>query len=347
MDDLVIASTTDTEEQIKAALEPREDKTPTLSETDRTTGATTPPGETKPSETAEATPAETSETAEVTETPTAETATPAEAKPPRKKSRSEERINELTREKYLAQRRAERLEQELAQYKEQIQQHQQQPPKPSPPPVQAQEPTESRKPDVKDYAVYEDFIDALTRYNAQQITNDAIAGLREQDAQNVAVYQQQQVLNQFESAKTQARERYDDFDTVMTSDVSLNMPLNDQMQRVITTSPVGHDIAYFLVKHPDVAQAIYQQPAEDAWRTLGRLEERIALTVTPPAPQSASGPGNGRPPMQARVTTATAPITPVGGQSTQTSVPDDQLSYRDYKAKRDREEWQRRQHRRR
>jgi|SRR5262245_3843687 len=336
MDELIIASTTDTEAQIRAALEPREDKTPALSETDRTDeSAPPPPTPAAPEETPEQ-PAE------------AAAAAPTEGEPPpppKKKSRSEERINELTREKYLAQRKAERLEAELAsvrqqqeqayqqqqQYWQQQQQHQQQP----------AAPTAIRKPDIKDYAVYEDFVDATSRWNAQQVAGEAMQALRMQDAQAVAYQQQQAVLTHFEAAKTGARERYPDFDQVMTSDVAVQMPLNDQMQSVITTSPVGHDIAYYLVQHPDVAAAIQQQGPDDAWRTLGRLEERIALALQVPA--AASGNGGAR----QRVTGAPPPVSPVGGgHSTATSVPDDQLSYREFKAKRDREEHQRRLSRR-
>src|SRR5262245_17636133 len=97
--DLTIASTTDTEEQIKAALAPREDPTPALSETDRKTGEPV-------AEPAAAAEEETPAVEEPAAPPADEkakekAAAPAgeKAPPPKKKvSRSEERINELTRD---------------------------------------------------------------------------------------------------------------------------------------------------------------------------------------------------------------------------------------------------------
>src|SRR5262245_28098686 len=286
-DDLVIASTTDTEAQIKAALDPPEEATPpTLSETDRTTGETTPP------ESEAAAPADDAASADLEAQPRkVEGEEKPAAEKPKKKSRSEERIGELTRDKYLAQRKAERLEAELAairQREEQTQQQYQQylqrlqpPPRPAAEPAA---PSPNQPPQVNDFNVYEDFVTATAQWNARRAAAEAVQAMRQEDAQHYVVQQQQEVLTQFEGAKTGARERYPDFDEVMTSDVAINMPLSESMQHVITTSPVGHDVAYYLVQHPDVATAIQQQAPLDALRTLGRLEERIASVLQTPPP---------------------------------------------------------------
>jgi hypothetical protein len=332
-DDLVIASTTDTEQEIKAALEPRDPEAEASPAAAAAEGTETPPAET-PSEEA---------TAEAAPAP-AEAAKPET--PPKKKSRSEERINELTREKYLAQRRADRLQAELDALKTP---QPPQPPSPQPQP-QAQAQTQAqaqpqpqaqppRKPAVTDFAVYEDFVDALTQWNARQIAAQEIANLRAEDALAVVQAQHQEVLSQFEAGKQEARTRYPDFDQVMTSDVAIAMPITEPMQHIITTSPVGHDVAYYLVQHPDEAHQIAQLQPLDALRTLGRLEERVNfLQRMPPA----RGNGGTAP----RTTAAPPPVEPVGGHATQIALSDDQLSYQDYKAKRDREEMQRRKARR-
>jgi hypothetical protein len=335
-DELIIASTTDTEEEIRAALTPREETPAPLAEVDRTTGQVTePPAEVVAPEAAE--------------TPEEATAEPAKPKP--KKSRSEERIHELTREKYLAQRRAEKLEQELAAYRTAVQQQAPppvvyQPPQAQAPPPQAQPqgqppPSGEGKPQVGQFHVYEDFVDALAQWNARQVAREQIGQLRAEDAMAVVQAQQQQILTQFEAAKQGARDRYGDFDDVMTSEVATSMPLSEAMQHVITTSPVGHDVAYYLVQHPDEAQQLVQQAPLDALRSLGRLEERLSAQL-----RVQYGGNGGRAPVQARVTRAATPIEPIGGAAATTGVPDDQLSYREYKAKRDREEFDRRRSRR-
>lgn len=333
-DDLVIASTTDSEAEIKAALEPREDQTPVLAEVDRATGQPVAPAE------AEAEP-ETS--AEPEKAPAAAAAGEEKkpAEPPKKKSRSEERINELTREKYLAQRRAERLEAEVASLRAGQQPPQQTPPVEPQPPPQPPPRVDEHKPQVAQFGVYEDFVDALTRWNARQVASEQIAALRAEDAMAVVAQQQQDILTTFESAKQTARERYADFDQVMTSDVAVAMPLTEPMQHIITTSPVGHDVAYYLVQHPDEAQQIANLAPLDSLRTLGRLEERVNFAI-----HAARG-GNGRaqPQAQTRITTAPPPVEPVGGHATTTGLSDDQLDYQAYKAKRNREEIERRKRR--
>lgn len=338
--DLVIASTTDTEASIKAALEPREDTTPALADVDRATGQ---PVEAKTEPPVEETPAGEEKPAEAAQVTGEEKKPAADAgKPAQKKSRSEERINELTREKYLAQRRADRLQSELDALKV--------PPQTQPPPqhhqqqVQPPPQAQAKKPAVTDYAVYEDFVDALTQWNARQIAAEQIAQLRAEDALAVVQAQQQEMLSVFEAAKTDARQRYPDFDDVMTSDVAVAMPITEPMQHIITTSPVGHDVAYYLVQHPDEAQVIAQQAPLDALRTLGRLEERVNHAL--------HRAGNGRAAAQqsaqahARVTSAPPPVEPVGGHATTTSLSDDQLDYQSYKTKRNREEAERRKARR-
>lgn len=327
-EDLVIASTTDTEQEIKAALAPREDPEEAAAAPEVSAAAPAEAGAETGGERAEAAPADEEKKPDV---------------PKPRKSRSEERINELTREKYLAQRRAERLQSELDALKQPPPPQQPQPQSPQqpqqlqqPPPLQPPD----RKPTVTDFSVYEDFVDALTQWNARQISAQQIAALRAEDALAVVQAQHQEVLSQFEAAKTDARQRYPDFDQVMTSDVAIAMPITEPMQHIITTSPVGHDVAYYLVQHPDEAYQIAQLTPADAHRTLGRLEERVNILQrmsAAPSARMATGP---------RTTSAPPPVEPVGGHATQVGLTDDQLSYQDYKAKRDREEFQRRKQRR-
>lgn len=342
MDDLVIASTTDSEDAIRAAMEPREEGTqPVLSEVDRATGQPVD----VPAEKDEPPPPPVAAKTEAVPAADKKDEPAADASAPKKKSRSEDRINELTREKYLAQRKAERLQAELDAVR-------QKPPQAAAPAPQAAAatpqtqtpPTEEAEPQVGQYAVYEDYVKAITRWQARQVAREEVAALRVEDEQVALAQQQIQILTQFEQGKQTARERYPDFDQVMTSDVAVAMPITEAMQHVITTSPVGHDVAYYLVQHPDEAQALQQLNGGDALRLLGRLEERLAGQVQPQAGNGAVATTMTTAAARApRVTAAPPPVEPIGGHATSTSsIPDDQLSYRDYKTKRDREEQARR-----
>jgi DNA repair exonuclease SbcCD ATPase subunit len=91
----------------------------------------------------------------------------------------------------------------------------------------------------------------------------------------------------------------------------------------------GPALTYYLLKHPDELKGIAALPPPQQLVKLARLEERITPT---PAGAKKNGPS-----AVAAETKAPEPIRPVGSGPTATTVPLDEESFQDYKARRARE----------
>lgn len=82
---------------------------------------------------------------------------------------------------------------------------------------------------------------------------------------------------QFLAAKPDAAARYDDFDEVISANA--DMLISPAMDFVMKTSPVGHDIAYHLATHRSEADRIFRMNGPDQAVEMGRLLERIERRV--------------------------------------------------------------------
>lgn len=219
-------------------------------------------------------------------------------------------------------RRIKRLLEERATFASQLRQG---PALPAPPlpqsktaaPEAATAPADPRDPEP----TYEQFADApdpnaaylaaVGRWNARQ-------EIRHHEAQRAAVEHAQRYEAHIASRQSawdaklpEVQQRYPDFDAAYTE---LFDALASQQQRskpfvqYLLTSPVGHDIAYYLGQHPEEVQRLFAHPTLDAHlRAIGAIEARVqhlleqAHTPAPP------------------VKPAPAPIPPVGGSATPTS----------------------------
>lgn len=70
------------------------------------------------------------------------------------------------------------------------------------------------------------------------------------------------------------RLRYDDFDAVMATAQLLR--LNDAMQTVITQSPLGHDVAYYLATHQQIAKRIYRMDEVMSFGAMLDVQSEVA-----------------------------------------------------------------------
>lgn len=343
-DDLIIASTTDTESEIRAALGrgvETDESEPALSEIDTATGE---PVETdseseKPQEAAPQENVEKAEKEAKTDEKTAESTVKKE--PPKKADR---RIAELTAQKYTQQRRAERLEAEVAELKASIEAIKTGravvQPTETKPPVEVQ-PKVAQEPKSSDFGTYEEYIKALGEYSARKAATEELNKAKQAAADEATKAAAAEAYQRFEEGRIAAMKRYPDFEAVVQSPEAQALPLTPMMEYTVMTNPLGHDIAYHLAKHPDECDAIAGLPVPEQQFALGRLAARIEAQMkrTP----SATAPA----PKAKPVSSAPPPVEPVSGHLTTTSsVPDDQMEYQAYKAKRNREEAERRAARR-
>lgn len=360
-DELIIASTTDTPADIKAAMQhgiapPTEDAV--LSTEDETPAVKEPIVEDdKPPVEEEKPPVEGEKK------PADEGKPPVAAKEKDEEdglgARAQKRINRLVGEREAANRRADELEARLKALEDTKK------PEEKAPAVKAAEAdahwlTANPEPTQDDGDDYETYSKKWTKWEmdrrevvavrkaedagraaAQKILDDKAA----KDKSDAEAAGRTEAFQRFEAGKEEARDRYDDFDAVVTG--AKDMKISGEMQYVIMDSPVGHDIAYWLAQHPDEADAIADLSGSEAIRELGRLERTIELQVASKSPKVAVVDPPAPPAKKEAATKAPAPIAPVGrgGATTTIDLADPNVDQVEWKRLRNQQDAARRQRR--
>jgi hypothetical protein len=144
---------------------------------------------------------------------------------------------------------------------------------------------QAETPQRKEDESYEDWI----RREAAYIASHEARKVLEEHTQHVRAKTQEQaqaeLSAQWEKAKDSGRKKYPDFEDVTgRPDVMISVA----MGRSIQESEVGHEIAYYLGKHPEEAESIAEQSISGQIRAIGRLEAKLqeskAPTKQPAAP---------------------------------------------------------------
>lgn len=212
------------------------------------------------------------QTQEVAQTPTAEqveTQTPDD-KPRDDRGRyvPQERVNEITRARREAERRAQFLEQQLAQYQSQ-QQHTQ-------PRHQ-----NDRPPSLQEFESVEDWGAAVADYSARQALSRAEQQLQQRDQH----YSQQHLAQQFqakEAAYAATNPDYLDRVAEMTSAIQFQ----PDVLAVIAQSDHGPAVAHHLAQHLDVADRLARMSPVAAAAEIGRIEARLSTPKPKPVTQA-------------------------------------------------------------
>lgn len=211
---------------------------------------------------------------------------------PPKKQTAQERINELTRARREAERRAEALERQLREREQAAA-----PPEPpaQPQPQQQAAGTEG-PPNPDDY----DFGELDSRYIAALVdyqTDQRLAAFRaeqEQEAQQTRAQKAQEAARtRFQQQVEEGSKVHEDFyERVVIGAEKNEWPLSAEMGQMLVESEVGHNIAYHLATNPEEAARVYRQSPTEQARYFGRLEARFsaeqsAAHGTPPADKTA------------------------------------------------------------
>jgi hypothetical protein len=150
-------------------------------------------------------------------------------------------------------------------------------------------------------------------------TEDAIAAARTQYAQPQSLQPSQADLNQLRSqlavpfAARIAELRAKTTD-IAELDKQSNIPIPVAVQDALLALPGGPEAALYLVRHPEQARQLSTMPEHLAVAKVAALTARLDPAANRPVPASR----------------ASRPISPVSGSSTKSSVPLDQLDYRDF-----------------
>jgi hypothetical protein len=214
---------------------------------------------------------------QATEAPAADDPGVEQAEAPKPKP-VQKRIGELVREREAARREAEYWRQQAAMMQ------------PAPASQAAAPPAELK---AEDFPTYEDYLVAKAEKKASATLQTELAR-RAEDAQRMAEQRQQDaILSEFATRAETARERYEDFDLVVSDPAT---PITAHMAQAIVLSAAGHDVAYYLGRNKNEAARISALSPLAQAMEIGRLEARIAaqprrVTQTPAPPATVGGRG--------------------------------------------------------
>ena len=204
---------------------------------------------------------------------------PADEPEPPRRNRAQERIDELTADKYRLKGQLDALQQQLA--------TKQEPAKPPPPELVA--PTE---PKLDDFEDMESFMAAQRNWTRETIdynrkvdardrnveaTNNAKAAAEEARRAEAGATWQSQVAD--------AKTRHSDFDVVAFDP---NLPVSASMGDAIQAADNGADVLYFLGKNPDRSARIAQMEPYQAAMEIGKISGQVTATKAPPATRKVS-----------------------------------------------------------
>ncbi len=233
----------------------------------------------------------------------AEAAAQAElTKEEKRKKENQERWQRLANERREAQERAKVLEEENRALKEKLD-----PPKPN------------TKPDPTQFTDMAEYSTALEEWTREQTRQQMI---QEQQAAQEAT-RQAKVASEWTARLTMAKEGLPDFDEVVGSSTAI---VSDQVRDAIIESDVGPQILYHLAQHPEDADKMRDMTVGSALRYLGRLEAQLEKKPEPTVPVTTKP--------AIKPSAAPAPITPIKGTSVPEITDGENLSFADYKAKR-------------
>lgn len=208
------------------------------------------------------------------------------------KSPVQDRIDELTR----ARREAER---EAAYWRQRAQ------------PVQEEKP--QAKPTVDQFKDYNEFVEALADWKADQKVSEALKARDADTAKTAEARLQETKAQTFAERQATAKASISDYDAVVSA---ADIPISSHLGEAILDSDKGPELVYHLAKNPAEAARLSALSPLAAARELGRLEATLGQASTPAKP----------------VTKAPAPMKPTSGNGTSSTADPAKMSHEEYRA---------------
>jgi len=255
MEDVTVASTTDTQEAINRAVGlPEIVEIPEVVETPEVVSESTE---------------EVDETAPASDTGKTE-------KKDKGKGRFSKRIDELTRERYEAQAATAAAQEQAAQLREQLAKIQAQPrPEPEHGTYRLTTNAPDGAPKRADYASDEEWLDARVDWRAEQRDKRNAEQERQQRDQSVhATYMER--ADHFTA-------EHPDFNEVVNG-IRMAPDVAPGVQAAIMGRPNGAEVAYYLGQNPDVCEELSQMNPADAVAEIGAISYELMPKKTSPTP---------------------------------------------------------------
>lgn len=179
------------------------------------------------------------------------------------------------------------------------------------------------KPQIVDYETELEYLEALTDWKIEQklvISKEKDAKTSQEMLERRAV---EEAYNILDDRLDKGREKYADFDTLVLSE---SLSISDAMVNTLLYSNIAEDVLYYLGQHPDEAAIIFDMPAIQVARELGKIEAKLEKAVVVPV-QQVTPPV----PVSKKITNAPAPITPIRTTGVVEKRPED-MSFKEYRA---------------
>lgn len=227
-------------------------------------------------------------------------AKPDKAKPPKG---VQKRIDELTREKREAERKASEEAQKRADLERQIAERQR---------AELQSVQTDDRPERSDYEDPDAYTVALSEWTARKaVQEDRIQ--RAQAEQQARVQQgYRSVIDRWQSGIEKALEKHPDFREVTEAE---NLPIAEHLKFALLSHDNGHEIAYYLGTHPDEAARLSSLSPLQSALAVGALGAKLADEAKP------------------QVSRAPRPATPIAARSNAVKTPESE-SMEEYAARR-------------
>lgn len=180
----------------------------------------------------------------------------------------------------------------------------------------------------------EDYIDARSdwKFDLRQ------AQQAEADARSKAEAQQREIFDNYNQRLSEFKSEHDDFDEVV-GNKSIQIP--QSVQLAVLEMDNGPEIAYFIGQHPEEAKKMMNMSPAAAAAYVGKIAARLEPVKeeeTEGRESRKAGPDKAPTFSSSK---APAPIRPLTGHSTKSTVPIDELPYDEYRKVRDRQEKER------
>lgn len=242
--------------------------------------------------------------------PTAEDPASEGGEPPTdtvpEKTPYQKRIDELTRKRREAERRAAIAEARLEE-RDKLRAEENTKPEPI---------DETGKPDEDDFDTYDEYYTALASW---QVEKKIAEWKKAEDDSKQAAFITQQEAN-FRAKLAKGTEAYEDFNEVVFDET---VPITETIVSILRDTENPSDIAYYLGKNRKEASQISRMTPIQAAKAIGKIEAEIAADrAENPAPKVE--------PKPKPITKAPPPITPVGSTTVITKDPD-KMSHEEYR----------------
>ncbi len=198
------------------------------------------------------------------------------------------------------------------------------------------------KPKIDSFNTVEEFTEALGEWTERKIKFEIKA---DRDAERASVEASQQnresdtLLARHLTRIEEFRKTHADYDTVAQQATMDKLPISPMMATHIQHSELGAEILYYLGKNPDECRRIAALGAGPQLVELGELQaefkrEKKAASGASGTVESRAAAADGASPKPRKHTPPPPPIDPVGGSNTATSRALDEVDYQEYKKRR-------------